>query len=458
MSVAKKYDLLAGTTAAMEARKRGKRVALFEEHQFGGTCLNYGCDPTKTLLHIAAQFYRCQRLDHFGIDVTSARADWQTIRSYVQTVVNQMRGGDTEEACQKLNEQGLDVFLGRAVFRSPTEVMLNDDLFEAERIIIASGSETLIPDVPGLKAEGFLTNKEAIWLPELPERLAIAGAGAIGVEFAQMFARFGVQVTLIERHSTILDKEDPELAALLCSLLQAEGIRILTSSELVQVEGENDGCKLLTVRSLSEQSKATEALEVDELLLALGRGPNVSHLRLERAGVEVGKKGIVVDQTLCTTCPHIWAAGDVVGQFQFTHMASEQGKLVVHNAFSNGPRAFDAQTAPWVTFTDPPLAHAGLTEEQLRAQHQHYRVGCFSFSENERAMTSGEIQGLVKLFVDDHYKILGGHILGPRADELISTIIMAMRAGTTVDVLADTIFPYPTLSEGLRLAAANALE
>ncbi len=240
------------------------------------------------------------------------------------------------------------------------------------------------------------------------------------------------------------------MAEQLCDLLSKEGIRFETSAELRRVEKDSQGCKRLTVRHASDSE---EQLVVDELLLAMGRRPELQSLRLEAAGVKSGKKGIEVDATLRTNVPHIWAAGDVTGSYQFTHVASEQGKLAARNAFARQAQPFDDRAIPWATFTDPALAHVGKTEEQLREKGIPYRTGRASFSKNERATIEGETSGLVKLLVDEQGKILGGHILAAHADDLLAPIVLAMRASTPVSKLAETVLPYPTLSEAVRVAA-----
>jgi len=340
---------------------------------------------------------------------------------------------------------------GEARFLSPHEISVSgyDNTFSAERILVATGSETLIPPIEGLNEAGYITNVEAVSLPTLPRRMAIAGGGAIGIEFAQLFRRFGVEVTVLERGANILDTEDRELADKLCTLLTEEGIKLETNAEVKRVQRNGD-CKRLTVQC-KEQDQ--EELEVDELLIAVGRRPAFDSLDLGAAGVETHKKGIVVDQTLRTTVPHIWAAGDVASPYQFTHVASEQGKLAVQNAFSSNPLPFDDRAIPWGIFTYPSLAHVGKTEQQLQQDKVEYRAACVPYSENERAITEDKTEGFLKLLVDPRGTILGGHILGTRADDLLAPIILAMHASLPVHNLASTILPYPTVSEIVRLAA-----
>lgn len=442
----------AGGGAAHAASAKGVRVAQIERDKVGGTCLNYGCDPTKTLLHIAQVLYQAQHSAKYGLSIPRTSLDWRHVQDYVQGVIDMMRGGSLEEARAQLKEQGIEYIHGEASFVSPHEVAVNGRSLAAERIIIASGSQALIPEIAGLQEAGFVTNVGALAFPSLPARLAIIGGGAIGIEFAQMFQRFGVAVTVIERGSLILDKEDRELAETLCNLLTQEGIQFVTRAEVQCVQRVAGGKKLIYTCGQNKQQE----LVVDEILLALGRRPTLEKLNLEEIGVKTTKKGLEVDACLRTSVPHIWAAGDVIGGYKFTHVANEQGKLAAWNALAESPRPFDASVIPWVTFTDPPLAHVGPTEEELRQQKRTYRARSVPFKAIERALTLGKTEGVLKLLVDEQEHILGSHILGPGADELISLVTLAMHAGLSTTTLASTILPYPTLSEGVLWAASDA--
>jgi dihydrolipoamide dehydrogenase len=451
------YDLLvigsgaAGSSAVTSVDKKGLRIALVERGKLGGTCLNYGCDPTKTLLSIANLLYEARHASEYGLHAPEAQADWATIQQRVHDIITRLRGGTPEEARAKIAQEGIDVLEGEARFISPHEISVSgyDDTFSAERIIIATGTETLIPPIEGLDKAGYITNVQAVSLPTLPRHMAIAGGGAIGIEFAQLFQRFGVEVIVLERSPNILDTEDRELADMLCKLLTKQGIRLETNAEVKRVQRQGDS-KRLTIQC---GERDQEELEVDELLIAVGRRAAFSALNLDAAGVKTHKKGIVVDETLRTSMPHIWAAGDIASPYQFTHVATEQGKLAVHNAFSSNPQPFDDRVIPWGIYTYPPLAHVGKTEQQLQEDKVEYRSACVPFSENERAIIEGKTEGIIKLLVDTRGTILGGHILGTRADDLLAPIVMAMHASLPVQALASTILPYPTVSEIVRLAA-----
>lgn len=454
------YDLLvigggpAGSGAASTAAGPGRRVALVERDKIGGTCLNYGCDPTKALLHTAYLLDTARHAERYGLKIADAAVDWAAVQARLRRIVDQVRGGADEQVRKDMLEQGVEVFDGTARFQSAHEVAVGERVLRAERIIIATGSQATIPDIPGLRDAGFITNKEAIWLERLPRRLAIVGGGPIGIEFAQMFGRFGVEVTILEQGPRPLPKDDQELAEMLCDLLSGAGVRIESEVELKRVQREQSGKRL----TFSCADRSEEQLVVDEILVAVGFKPTIEDLGLEAAGVEVEDGAVKVDETMRTSVPHIWAIGDVAGGYQFTHVAYEQGRLVARNAFADKPQAFDDRVIPWVTYTIPELAHVGQTEEQLKKSGTRYTIGRKPMQEVERAVATGQTDGLVKLLVGDDGKLLGGHILAVNAGELIAPVTLAMRSGILAANLAATILPYPTLAEGVRWAAEDAQE
>ncbi|HET8845296.1 MAG TPA: FAD-dependent oxidoreductase [Ktedonobacteraceae bacterium] len=451
------YDLLvigagaAGGSAAHTAASMGARVVQIERDKIGGTCLNYGCDPTKTLLHIAQELYRTRHSTQLGLSFSSFSVEWPRVLAYVQEVITDMRGGNMQQASEQLHREGIEFIAGDARLLSPHEVEVNGRHITTERVILAVGCQPEVPAIEGLHEAGFITNIQAVSLSTLPRRLAIIGGGAIGIEFAQMFQRFGVQVTVLEKHPQILATEDQELADLLRTLLTHEGIELISDAELQRVEKTSEG-KQLTYRSAQGPE---QKVVVDEILLALGRRPALEKLGLETIGVKTTQKGIEVDPALRTSVPHIWAAGDIVTKFQFTHVANEQGALAARNAFATHPTPFDRRAIPWVTFTDPPLAHVGQTEEELREQQKTYTVRRLEFKEIERALTMGQTEGKMKFLVDEKGLLLGAHILGPRADELLTPLILTIQNELPVARLAATLLPYPTLSEGLRTLASR---
>lgn len=456
---AKKFDLIVigagpgGTSAATTAAKAGQRVAIIEKDKLGGTCLNYGCDPTKTLLYTARLLHQARRAHFYGLEIPEANFDWQAILSRVEQVQNKMRGGTPEEAPRSLEKNGPEVIMGAAQFINPHQITVANETFEAEKFIIAAGNRPVVPPVEGLQEAGFITNIEAVQLPRLPRRLAIVGGGAIGIEFSQLFRRLGVEVTVLESSPVMLEPEDREVATKLLEILQKEGIRLQTGAKLEKVETGKEGKRLFVRHGKTPEDSQVEEMVVDEILLATGRQPNLEGLGLGKIGVKTGKQGIEVDVTLRTSLPHIWAVGDITGGYQFTHVAEAQGALAAKNAFTGKPEQFDDRAIAWVTFTDPELAHLGQTEEQLRDAKITYRVARQALEDNPRALTRGETSGLVKLLVDEKDMILGAHLLGVEAGEIVAPLVLVMQNKLPVSTLKDTILPYPTLAQSLAQAA-----
>jgi pyruvate/2-oxoglutarate dehydrogenase complex dihydrolipoamide dehydrogenase (E3) component len=454
---ANEYDLIvigaggAGSTAATAAARMGKRVALIERDKLGGTCLNYGCDPTKTLLHTASVLYHARHASALGLRIPQAEADWSAVLAHVRQVLETIRGGTPEQARVGISAQNIDLFMGEASFSSPHEISVNGETLRSERFVIATGTVPFIPDIEGLSEAGYITNVEAVSLPELPKRLVVIGGGPIGLEFAQMFNRFGVQVVVIERAKQPLPHEDHELARVLCAQLTAEGIRLEFGAEMRCGEIDEHG-KRIHVHS---EKGTDEEFVVDQLLVAVGRRPALGELNLGAAGVQYTAGGITTDATLRTNVPHIWAAGDITSQYQFTHVARDQGDLIAHNVFDPEPQAFDDRIIPWVTFTDPELARVGMSEADLQAAKIEYRVGRVAFNKLDRAIATSQTVGSVKILADADGKILGGHILGANAGDLIAPVVYAMRFGLTVKMIGAAMLPYPTMAQAVRWAAAQ---
>lgn len=449
------YDLIvigaggAGSTAATTAAGMGKRVALIERDKLGGTCLNYGCDPTKTLLHTASVLYHARHASVLGLCIPRAEADWAAVQAHVRQVVETMRGGTPKQARAGIAAQNIDLFMGEAAFSSPHEIRVNGETLHGKQFIIATGTVPFIPDIEGLSEAGYMTNVEAVSLLELPKRLVVIGGGPIGLEFAQMFNRFGVQVAVIERAKQPLPHEDHELAQALCAQLTAEGIRLEFGAEMRCGEIDARGKRI----HIHHEAGQDEELLADQLLVAVGRRPALGELKLEAAGVQYTTEGITTDATLRTNVLHIWAVGDITSPYQFTHVAADQGSLVAHNVFADKPQAFDDRVIPWVTFTDPELARVGASEADLKEKKIEYRVGRTAFNQLDRAIATNQTIGCVKILADVAGKVLGGHILGAHAGDLIAPIVYAMRFGLTVKMIGTAMLPYPTMAEAVRWAA-----
>ena len=440
----------AGSTAAKWAAKRDIPVALVERDRLGGTCLNYGCDPTKALLHAAGILHAAKRADSFGLRFPEAGFDWSAVVGHVRDLIAGIRGGTPEQAAERQQRRGIDVFRGEASFVSPREVRIDDTTIAGERFLIATGFEPVIPPIDGIEQAGYITNREAVTLERLPRTLAVVGAGPVGVEFAQVFSRFGARVTLFDMNDRILFKDEADLANELAECLQDEGVQIRCGSQIKRVAKQDSGDKQLVWKD----SDGEHSIDVEEILIASGRKPAIEALQLENAGVETKDGALVLDETLRSSVPSIWAAGDITRRFPFTHVASVQAVHAVRNAFSEVPEAFDYLAMPWVTYTDPALAHVGATTHQLESNGRTFETFEMALSNIPRNVITAKRAGRVRLLAEpDSGRLLGGHILGAGADELLAPVILAMRHGLPVQALADTVFPYPTSSAALQFAA-----
>jgi pyruvate/2-oxoglutarate dehydrogenase complex dihydrolipoamide dehydrogenase (E3) component len=448
------YDLLvigagaAGSTIAFEASARGTKVALVERWKIGGTCLNAGCDPTKAMVRAAEVAHLARTAGRFGIDVSDVRVDWPAAMARVQAVIDEIRGGDAE---RNVRDAGIEPVLGSACFVSPHEVEVNGRRLRADRIAVCTGARPKLPDVPGLRESEAITNVEAVALPELPRRLTIVGGGVVACEFAQIFQRFGSEVTMLSR-GRLLPREEPELAEALTAVLRREGVRVETGATLRRVERIDEG----GMRVIAARDGDELLAEADEILLATGREPVVDDLALDRAGIEHGPDGIVVDACLQTTAANIWAAGDVVaGGFPFTHVADYQARIVVHNALSGmRPMEADNRTVPWAIFTDPELGHVGMTEAEAREKVGEVRTAVVPLKGLARAVVSDERDGMAKLVADAATgRLLGAHVLSARGGEMLGELALAIRLRLSVDAISATMHAYPTFSEAVYWAA-----
>jgi pyruvate/2-oxoglutarate dehydrogenase complex dihydrolipoamide dehydrogenase (E3) component len=426
-------------------------VALIERDRLGGTCLNYGCDPSKALLHAAESLFHARHDAPLGVEVSGARLNWSQARRRVRQLIEDIRGGSHEDAVAKQRNRGIEIYLGEASFMTPNTVRVNGRELYGERIIIAAGHEPIIPPIPGLREGGCLTNKDLLEFEELPESLAIIGAGFIGTEYAQMMARFGVDVILLEMMEQVLPNADPAMTAPLAGYLRADGVRIECGAEITEAQSRN-GRRVLTWRQDGQDASA----EVEAVMATAGRAPDLETLQPEKAGIELEGRQIRVDDALRTSVPHIWAAGDVAGAFPFTHVASAQGKLAMRNAFADDPQAFDWTGIPWVAYMEPALAHVGASYAEICAEADRFEQTELDLERIPRRMIMGGRAGKVKITArKDTGALAAVDILAPHAGELIGTATVAVRHGLPASALADTILPYPTLVQSLQFAAGD---
>lgn len=450
----KTFDLIvigagaAGSSVASSAAERGFSVALIEEWKVGGTCLNTGCDPTKTLVRSAEVAHLARTSDRFGINVSDVRIDWPAIQRRVNTVIDTIRGGDGD---QNLRDLGITLIKEHGRFIDADHVVAGDETLTADRFLIATGAKNRIAEIEGLAEIGYVTNNDLLDLRQLPDSVVIIGGGIVGVEFAQILARLRVEVTLIGSRGTILPREDPELSEALLTVLRSEGVRWEPNTRITRAARRAAAKVVMGERADGEQVE----IEADEILIATGRAPNIERLGLDDAGIALSGRGIVVDATMRTTNAQVYAVGDVTGIYPFTHVADYQARIAEHNLLEDGPPVkSDYRVVPWVTFCDPELARVGLTEDEARAGAYDVVTATVPFADLPRAMTMDERHGMVRLVVDrQDRKILGGHVLGAGAGELIGEIAVVMEQGLPVDAIAATIHPYPTMSEAVFWAA-----
>ncbi len=450
-----RYDLVvigggtAGLVSAAGGASLGARVALVEKDKLGGDCLYRGCVPTKTLVRSAKVAHLVSRSEEFGIRSGGAEVDFPAVMERMRRVISEAGKNDDPERFRKL---GVDLYLeNEATFLSPQDISVDGRRLHARSAIIATGSYPTAPPVDGLEEVDYLTNVEALQLEKLPHSMVIIGSGPIGCEFAQIFARFGSKVTMISSSPLPLPKEDPEIGDLLKNILVSEGVAFHGGFRATQAHVEGDEKILVACGERGEKIEARG----QEILVAAGRAPTVKNLGLENAGVDLEKKGIKVNERLRTTAENVYAAGDITGKYLFTHVAEYQGRAALRNALFPFESKVDHRVVPWTTFTDPEVARVGLTEQQARERHGDVRVFRQAFGDVDRALADGETEGFAKIVTGRGGRILGGHIIGQDAGNLIHEIVLAMRKNIPIGVLSTTIHVYPTLSDVNKRAADN---
>ncbi len=460
------YDLIvigggsAGLVAAGGSAILGARVALIEKNLLGGDCLYTGCVPSKALIKSARFAHQVRNARTFGFETVEPiflNESFATITGRVQSIIKTVEEHDAPEVFE---DMGVEVVFGSPQFLNPNEieVVLKESgekrVMRAKRFCISTGSHPFVPPLEGLAETGFITNENVFELTELPQRLVILGGGAIGVEMGQAFARFGSKVTIVEMGERILSKEDVEASELITAVLEKEGVDILTKFEAVKAYRGDDGVKVLTVRSEGD----SRDIEADEIIIAVGRRPNLDGLALEKAGVETEPQKIKTNEYLQTSAKHIFAAGDVTAHFQFTHMADYEAQIVIQNAFVPWPfkKKTDFRVVPWTTFTDPEVGHVGMTEAEARELHSSdvkvYKVG---FEDNDRAQAESSTQGFAKV-VTDKKVIIGATIVGPHAGELIHEFVWAVKQRMKITDLNKIIRVYPTLAKITQAVSTEA--
>lgn len=435
----------AGLSIAAAAAQFGEKVLLFEKGEMGGDCLNYGCVPSKSLIAASKAAHAQRSSAHYGIAPVEPKVDFAKVMDYVQSVIGAIAPNDSQERFEKL---GVTVVRAAAKFINASEVEADGKIYAARKFVIATGSRAAVPPIPGLKDVAYFTNESVFKNRVLPKHLIMIGGGPIGLELAQAHRRLGSQVTVLEAFQP-LAKDDPELTSIVLDALKADGVDIRAQVAIAEIKKLKSGIDVVL--------KDGGVVSGSHLLVAAGRTPNIESLNLEAAGVEYTKRGVTVDQGLRTTNRKIYAAGDVAGGLQFTHVAGYHAGLIVRNALFKLPVKNRSDIIPWVTYTDPELAHVGLTEADARKTlGDSAKVLRWHFAENDRAQAEGKTKGMIKVVLGKRGRILGASIVGPQAGELIAAWVLAVSQCLKISAFANVVLPYPTLSEiGKRAAITN---
>ncbi|MBT3790775.1 MAG: FAD-dependent oxidoreductase [Alphaproteobacteria bacterium] len=435
----------AGLVVSAGASQMGADTVLIEKGLMGGDCLNYGCVPSKALIAAGRAAADARAADKFGVSA-SVDVDFARVQAHVKDVIDGIAPHDSVVRFEGL---GVKVVQATAEFVSPGEVVAGDLRIKARRFVIATGSSPLVPPIPGLDQTSWFTNETIFENTTCPDHLVIIGGGPIGMELAQAHRNLGARVSVIEMF-TALGADDPELARVVADCLQRDGIELHENTRVTGVEAAGAG-----VAVLAEHNGEPLRIEGSHLLIAAGRKPNTDSLGLETAGVKSGPKGIEVDAGLRTSNRKIYAIGDVTGGLQFTHMAGFEAGIVLRSALFRLPAKAKTDAAPWVTYTEPELAQVGLNEARARAVHGEIRILRWPFSENDRARSERDEDGLVKIITTKSGHILGAGIVGKNAGDLIQPWTLAIQKKMKIGAMAGVIAPYPTRGEASKRAAGS---
>ena len=450
---APKYDLVvlgggtAGLVSAMGAAGLGARVALIERHLLGGDCLNTGCVPSKAVLRSARAVGEIRRAASLGVRTARVDVDFGAVMRRMR----QRRAGIARhDSAERLRAAGVDVFFGSASFADDRTVVVDGQRLRFRRAVLATGGRPVAPPIAGLDRVPFLTNETVFSLTDLPPRLLVIGAGPIGCELAQAFARFGSDVTVFDVGTQVLPREDADAAALVRRSLEADGIRFELGVRVDRVDAAERELRIHYTRQGQDSIPGASAAG-DTLLVAAGRAPNIEGLNLEAAGITATKQGVTVNERLQTSNPRVYASGDVCSRYQFTHAADAMSRIVIQNALFYGRRTVSALTIPWVTYTDPEVAHVGVSEKDVRQSNGRLQTITVSFSEIDRAVVDDDTEGFVRVH-HERGRLRGCTIAGAHAGEMMAEAVYAITAGGTLSALSSTIHPYPTRGEALRKA------
>jgi len=436
----------AGLVASTSGAFFGAKTALIEKSRLGGDCTWYGCIPSKALLKSAQAFSSAKKLDIFGLSATNCIFDTSKVMAHVRSVIEEV---STHHPVEVFEKRGIKTFFGMPKFIDNKTIELNNQRISSRRFIIATGSRPLIPDIEGLSGIDYLTNENVFNLDVLPKSLVVLGAGAIGVELAQAFSMLGAHVSIVELFENILYREDTDVSRCLADIFISGGINVYTQTKVKRVCRDSN----LTTLILKDKDEKEFSLSCEKLLVATGRVSNANDLNFEGIGLEYTSQNIKTDNTLRTNIPNIYAAGDCAGPYRFSHMAEYQAILAAINALFPFKVKTDYENVVWCTFTQPEVAHLGLTEEEARARHKNIKIYKADYKDNDRAVTDLEKEGFSKVICDRKGRILGAHIIGVRAGELIHEYALLKKEKLKLRSLSSLTHAYPTFSQLVKKTA-----
>jgi pyruvate/2-oxoglutarate dehydrogenase complex dihydrolipoamide dehydrogenase (E3) component len=431
----------AGLTSAGVGVGFGAKTMMIEKHKLGGDCTWYGCVPSKILLNLAKK-----------AKIRGEKADFKEVNETLNRIREEVY--DDADHPDNFRDMGIDVQDGMAEFLDAHTIKItaadgSERKVSSKYFIIAAGSRAMVPPIPGLDTTPHHTNHTIFELEKRPESMIIIGGGPIGTEMAQAFQRLGTQITVVDMGAQILGKDDPELTRILQDKLKDEGVQFQLNSGVKAMEGDENGVSVEI-----EHEGQPKTLKAEKLLVATGRRPNIEGLGLDAAGITYDKRGVKVNDKCRTNIKHIYAAGDITGRFQFTHMSEHMAKIAATNALLKVPMKIDAKHLPWATYTEPEMAHLGPTKQELDAAGTRYEIYRFPYSKIDRAITDEATTGWIKVYAKKFSgKILAADVLGAHAGEMVGHYALAMRNGVSLKNMADTIYPYPTYGLGARRAA-----
>ena len=435
-----------GLAVAAGSAMLGRKTVLIEKGKMGGDCLNYGCVPSKALLAAGKHAKYMSAGAPFGIEPQPAIVDFKAVHDHVHGVIEEIAPIDSVERFEGL---GVQVIQAAARFKNKKQVEAGDYTISARRFVVSTGSVPFVPPIPGLDTVPYLTNEVIFDNTVCPDHLIIIGGGPIGMEMAQAHKRLGARVTVLEG-TRAFSKDDPEMSAIVLDELRKEGVEIVEGASVTSVEKNGDGIAVIVGEGADQRR-----YEGSHLLVATGRAPTVDGLNLEAAGINYNRRGIEVDARLRSSNKRVFAIGDVAGGLQFTHVAGYHSGIVVRNALFRVPAKADHSAVPWVTYTDPELAHVGQSEDEALAAGEKIRVLRWPLAENDRAQAERRTAGLIKVVTASNGKILGATIVAPNAGDLLQPWVLAISQKLKISAFANMIAPYPTMGEISKRAAGS---